>query len=395
MDLCKCPEVPSHGRFKLVGKMCAGHYRAWLRSVAGWRLSHVFLVSSSIPQNLTWWVDGEDAYPKRLPRVLVQLTRLAFNAFLNRRNRLKVSEQSKTMSECERCSVELVRGLVPQAKVPDYRFRGRWVTQHSGPLFFGGGVAAAAFVFLCFSPHWRVFFFVFSAVSAPSFSSSSSSSRLSSQKSSHTHHSLSHPHTHTSLTLTLTLTSHTHTHITHHHTHTHIPHSHTSHSHTHTSLTHTHITHTHTHHTHTHITHPHTHTHTSLTHPNTSLTHTHTYHSVTHTYITHTHTHRLGCRSLLRSRRGTWRTAKGSDVRPGAPCLWRPLVSAALPVVFAWQAWHLVHCKGAGCTPWRPSGVSLASLGLRRSAAGGFCVASVRLRALQRGRRKRFFHYYY
>lgn len=106
--------------------------------------------SSSIPQNLTWWVDGEDAYPKRLPRVLVQLTRLAFNAFLNRRNRLQVSEQSKTMSECERCSVELVHGLVPQAKVPDYRFRGRWVTQHSGPLFFGwwgggGGVCFSMF----------------------------------------------------------------------------------------------------------------------------------------------------------------------------------------------------------------------------------------------------------
>lgn len=49
---------------------------------------------------------------------------LAFNAFLNRRSRLQVSKQSKTMSECERCSVELVRGLVPQAKVPDYRFRG-------------------------------------------------------------------------------------------------------------------------------------------------------------------------------------------------------------------------------------------------------------------------------
>lgn len=49
---------------------------------------------------------------------------LAFNAFLNRQSRLQVSKQSKTMSECERCSVELVRGLVPQAKVPDYRFRG-------------------------------------------------------------------------------------------------------------------------------------------------------------------------------------------------------------------------------------------------------------------------------
>jgi len=45
--------------------------------------------------------------------------------------------------------------------------------------------------------------------------------------------------------------------------------------------------------------------------------------------------------------------------------LWRPSGvpwSAALPVAFAWQAWDLVHCKGVGCTPWRPSGVPLASL---------------------------------
>ena len=34
-----------------------------------------------------------------------------------------------------------------------------------------------------------------------------------------------------------------------------------------------------------------------------------------------------------------------------------PLVSAALPVAFAWQVWDLVHCQGVGCTPWRPSGV--------------------------------------
>ena len=39
-----------------------------------------------------------------------------------------------------------------------------------------------------------------------------------------------------------------------------------------------------------------------------------------------------------------------------------PLVSAALLVAFAWQAWGLVHCKGVGCTPWRPSGVPPVSL---------------------------------
>ena len=64
----------------------------------------------------------------------------------------------------------------------------------------------------------------------------------------------------------------------------------------------------------------------------------------------------LGSPPLLRGRRGTMCTAKGSDVRPGVP--W---VSASL----AWQAWHNVHCQGLGCTPWRP-------LGLRR-----FCVAGV------------------
>ena len=73
----------------------------------------------------------------------------------------------------------------------------------------------------------------------------------------------------------------------------------------------------------------------------------------------------LGSPPLLRGRRGTMCTAKGSDVRPGVP--W---VSAA----FAWQAWHNVHCQGVGCTPWRP-------LGLRR-----FCVAGVAQCALPRGR---------
>ena len=73
----------------------------------------------------------------------------------------------------------------------------------------------------------------------------------------------------------------------------------------------------------------------------------------------------LGSPPLLRGRRGTMCTAKGSDVRPGVP--W---VSAS----FAWQAWHNVHCQGVGCTPWRPLGLRL------------FCVAGVAQCALPRGR---------
>ena len=107
----------------------------------------------------------------------------------------------------------------------------------------------------------------------------------------------------------------THTHVitnTHtHRTHTHIPHTHTSRTHT----SHTHwllrAHHSHTTHSHTHITHI-THTH-----------HSHNTHS--HTHITHTHTH-SHTHWLLRGKRGTWCTAKGSDVRPGVP----------LAVAFAW-----------------------------------------------------------
>ena len=72
----------------------------------------------------------------------------------------------------------------------------------------------------------------------------------------------------------------------------------------------------------------------------------------------------LGSPPLLRGRRGTMCTAKGSDVRPGVP--W---VSAS----FAWQAWHNVHCQGVGCTPWRPLGLRL------------FCVEGVGQCALPRG----------
>ena len=73
----------------------------------------------------------------------------------------------------------------------------------------------------------------------------------------------------------------------------------------------------------------------------------------------------LGAPPLLRGRRGTMCTAKGSDVRPGVP--WG---SAA----FAWQAWDNVRCQGVGCTPWRPLGLHL------------FCVAGVGQCALPRGR---------
>ena len=68
--------------------------------------------------------------------------------------------------------------------------------------------------------------------------------------------------------------------------------------------------------------------------------------------------------------------------------LWCHLVSAA----FAWQAWHTVHWQGVGCTPWRPSGVPLASLwrpsGVPLVPLGlcRFCVAGVAQRALPRGR---------
>ena len=58
----------------------------------------------------------------------------------------------------------------------------------------------------------------------------------------------------------------------------------------------------------------------------------------------------LGSPPLLRGRRGTMCTAKGSDVRPGVPS-----ISAS----FARQAWDNVHCQGVGCTPWRPLGLRL------------------------------------
>ena len=124
--------------------------------------------------------------------------------------------------------------------------------------------------------------------------------------------------------------------------------------------------------------------------PASHLTHTHSLtHALTHSH-SHSHSHSLtqcafcvagvgqcalprgwmyalaslGSPPLLRGRRGTMCTVKGSDVRPGVP--W---VSASL----AWQAWDNVRCQGLGCTPWRPLGLRL------------FCVAGVGQCALPRG----------
>ena len=134
------------------------------------------------------------------------------------------------------------------------------------------------------------------------------------------------------------------------------------------------------------LTHSHSHSSLTLTH---SLTHSLTHHfpslSLTQS-LNHSHSHSHWRPSgapwsppLLRGRRGTTCIGKGSDVRPGVPLasLWCHLVSAA----FAWQAWTNVHWQGVGCTPWRPSGVPLVPLGLRR-----FCVAGVAQRALASGR---------
>ena len=142
----------------------------------------------------------------------------------------------------------------------------------------------------------------------------------------------------------------------------------------------------------------------SLTSLTPSLTHSLTHslpHSLTHSLVSgsfawqawdNVHCQGVGCTPrgsagvpwsppLLRGRRGTMCTAKGSDVRPGVSlaslglrlfCVagvgqcalsrgrmyapgfrWRPLVSTS----FAWQAWDNVHCQGVGCTPRGSAGV--------------------------------------
>jgi len=49
---------------------------------------------------------------------------IGVNSFLNRIGRKQQSRRSEILAECERCSVELVHSVVPDAIVPEYRFRG-------------------------------------------------------------------------------------------------------------------------------------------------------------------------------------------------------------------------------------------------------------------------------
>ena len=111
------------------------------------------------------------------------------------------------------------------------------------------------------------------------------------------------------------------------------------------------------------------------------------------------------CRCLLRGRRGTWCSARGRmyfcvagaalGALQGVGCTpWPHLVSAPLPVAFAWQAQHLVVCKGSDVrpgVPWSP----LLCRWLLRGRRGIWCsargrmyaLASLGLRWLLRGRR--------
>ena len=221
--------------------------------------------------------------------------------------------------------------------------------------------------------------FVFSAVSAPSPPA------------------LPPVHTHTSLTHTSHTHTYTHSHpvLPHtHHTHTHTSLTHTSHTHTythshtpHTYVTHTYITHTHIH-THT-LTHTHL-THTSLTHTSHTQTHTHnhTYNhthtlSHTHTHTDHSHIHHMVSAALPVA--FAWQVrhlvlCKGSDgfcVAGAGQCAlpgvgstpWRPL-TAVLRVAFAWQVRHLVVLERVRCTPWGPL-VSAAIRGVGQCALPG------------------------
>ena len=92
------------------------------------------------------------------------------------------------------------------------------------------------------------------------------------------------------------------------------------------------------------------------------------------------------CASIWHGRRGTCCSARGVMYASGVPLasLWRPLVSAPLCFYVAWQARDLLLCKGRDVRLWRPSGVPLASLGLRASVllgVAGTGLASLGLRA--------------
>ena len=123
--------------------------------------------------------------------------------------------------------------------------------------------------------------------------------------------------------------------------------------------------------------HPPTHTHSlarslarsrarSLTH---SLTHSLTVsltHSLTHS-ITHSLTHPL--------------THSFTYVQGVGCTLWRPFVSAALPVAFAWQVRRLVLCKRSDVSPGVPWSLPVCRW-LLRGRCGTWCSARGRIYAL-------------
>ncbi|CAK9051483.1 ABC transporter G family member 24 (ABC transporter ABCG.24) (AtABCG24) (Probable white-brown complex homolog protein 25) (AtWBC25) [Durusdinium trenchii] len=74
--------------------------------------------------------------PCMLGITLLGYAALATGAYLNRRKRLRLSEDSKAMSECERCSVDFAHRLVPTVTVPEYRFRGMHLKMSSMRIEF-------------------------------------------------------------------------------------------------------------------------------------------------------------------------------------------------------------------------------------------------------------------
>jgi len=54
---------------------------------------------------------------------------------------------------------------------------------------------------------------------------------------------------------------------------------------------------------------------------------------------------------------------------------WRPLVSAALQVAFAWQVWDNVHCQRLGCTPLHGRRGTMCTAKDSDVRPGGLCLA--------------------
>ena len=80
--------------------------------------------------------------------------------------------------------------------------------------------------------------------------------------------------------------------------------------------------------------------------------HHHSHTLITYTHITLTPSHITHSHSLTHARSFAWQArhlvlCKGSDVRPGVPPVSRSLRRSA--------GGFCVHCQGVGCTPWRPS----------------------------------------